>query len=247
MTRNEVLSQAANACIKELYLYAVPHIKWEDFIEENRIYSSKYVEWENYKKLEHKNVELYKEYNDKLGWEGKSITECIGPRPYEFYYLPKELMKDICDSYINAYRIDQQQELLNTIQILKNYCKEPIVDKYIDDWEDEHGHHPGYRSYDHPDNLEEEIKKILGDVAEDNEYYQHKLQDKFFEFLDMAGNFYNWNSELNSFNLTVYLGCSPNSNKEAVIENWKKYRNQDIEIDEEQIKKEYYGEEDFCE
>ena len=91
-------------------------------------------------------------------------------------------------------------------------------------------------SKNNPDNLEEEIKKILGDVAEDNEYYQHKLQDKFFEFLDMAGNFYNWNAELNSFNMTVYLGCSPNSNKEAVIENWKKYRNQDIEIDEEQIK-----------
>ena len=72
----------------------------------------------------------------------------------------------------------------------------------------------------------------------------NKLQDKFFEFLDMAGNFYNWNGDLNSFNTSVYLGVSPNSNKKAVIENWKKYRNIDIEIDEEQIKKNYYGEED---
>ena len=67
--------------------------------------------------------------------------------------------------------------------------------------------------------------------------------NKFFEFLDMAGKFYNWNRDLNSFNMTVYLGPSPNSNKQSVIDNWKKYKNQDIEIDEEQIKKDYYGEE----
>jgi len=61
----------------------------------------------------------------------------------------------------------------------------------------------------------------------------------------MAGNFYNWSRDLNSFNMTVYLGPSPNSNKEAVIENWKKYRMQEIEIDEEQIKKEYYGDDEL--
>ena len=61
----------------------------------------------------------------------------------------------------------------------------------------------------------------------------------------MAGNFYNWNRDLNSFNMSVYLGASPCSNKDTVIENWKKYRNQDIEIDEEQIKKDYYGEDEL--
>ena len=53
-----------------------------------------------------------------------------------------------------------------------------------------------------------------------------------FRFLDMAGNFYVWNYELNSFNTEVYLGCSPSSNKEKVIENWKLYRGKDILIDE---------------
>ena len=66
--------------------------------------------------------------------------------------------------------------------------------------------------------------------------------NKFFEFLDMAGNFFNWNREINSFGMSVYLGPSPNSNKDAVIKNWKKYRNTDIEIDEDAIKREYYGE-----
>ena len=73
------------------------------------------------------------------------------------------------------------------------------------------------------------------------------LQDKFFEFLDMAGKFFRWDRDLNSFKMSVYLGPSPNSNKKAVIENWKKYRNKDIEINEERIIKEYFYGEDYDE
>lgn len=236
INRDNVLSKAVNDCFEELYTLVVPKITWEEFKEECKIYSEKYKKWESERKI---NPELDK----------KSKTECIGPAPYEFYFLPREIMKDICDSYVHAYKMDNQQELLDTIETLKNYCKEPIVDKYIDDWTDETGfHHPGYRSYDHPDNLEKEIFKIIDDNIP---LYQppiklvSELRDKFFEFLDMAGNFFNWNRDLNSFNTSVYFGPSPNSNKEAVIENWKKYRNQDIEIDEEQIKKDYYGEDEL--
>lgn len=226
-TRDEVLSQAAEDCLKDFYKYAVPKVSWEDFLKENQEYTKKYNEWE---KLENK----------------PPIKEFCGPKPYEFYYLPSDIIKDIVLSYVHVYKMDTQQELLDTIKILKDYCKKPIVDKYIDDWTDETGlHHPGYRSYDHPDNLEKEITKILGPEAEDNPYHVHKICNKFFEFLDMAGKFFNWNRDLNSFNVTVYLGPSPNSNKEAVINNWKKYRNQDIEIDEEQIKKDYYGEDEL--
>ena len=75
-------------------------------------------------------------------------------------------------------------------------------------------------------------------------YLEHEpdsqiFQDKFFKFLDMAGNFYEFNRYLNGFNMHVYLGGTPSSNKESVIENWKKYRNIDIEIDESK-----YNEED---
>ena len=235
INRDDVLSKAVDDCLEELYTLVVPKVTWEEFKEGCKIYSEKYKKWESEK-------------------SDKSKKECIGPAPYEFYYLPREIMKDICDSYVDVYKIDSQQELLDTINILKDYCKCPIVDKYIDDWTDETGfHHPGYRSYDHPDNLEREIFSIL---KENSNYWKSaigeanpsdlskELQNKFFEFLDMAGKFYNWNRDLNSFNISVYLGPSPNSNKEAVIENWKKYRNQDIIIDEEQIKKDYYGEED---
>ena len=243
-TRDEVLSQAAEDCLKDFYKYAVPKVSWEDFLKENQEYTKKYNEWE---KLENR----------------PPIKEFCGPRPYEFYYLPSDILKDIVLYYVHSYKMDSQQELLDTIETLKNYCKEPIVDKWIE----RNGDEPGYRGYDHPDNLEKEIEDILfksiyqydlADLIEDDpkykdneeypeseqKYVAEKLQTKFFEFLDMAGNFYNWNRDLNAFNTTVYLGPSPSSNKKAVIENWKKYRNQDIEIDEEQIKKDYYGEED---
>ena len=254
LTRSDILSKAVDDCMKELYSYVQPAVSWNDFKYQDEIYSNKYKSWEEYRKLLRKKEKegLSKEELEKfsifpVNWENKSITECIGPRPYEFYFLPKEIMKDICDSYVHAYKIDNQQELLDTIEILKNYCKEPIVDKYIDDWTYETGfHHPGYRSYDHPDNLEKEIRKILDP---DNSTFVGDLSTRilntFFEFLDMAGNFFNWNRDLNSFNISVYMGPSPSSNKETVIKNWKEYRGEDIEIDEEQIKKEYYGEEEL--
>jgi len=250
MTRSDILSQAVNDCLKELYSYVQPAVSWSDFKYQNEIYSSKYRSWEEYKRLLRKKEKesLSKEELEKfsifpVNWKDKSITECIGPRPYEFYYLPKEIFTDIKDSYIYAYKLDSQQELLDTIEILKNYCKEPIVDKYI---EGENGF-PGHRGYDHPNNLEKELTTLIKMYCDDSEAdfigVAKEVQSKFFEFLDMAGNFFNWNRDLNSFNMSVYLGPSPNSNKEAVINNWKKYRNQDIEINEEQIKKDYYGEE----
>ena len=225
MTRSDILSQAVNDCLKELYSWATPKIEWKDFVEENKLYNKKYKEWELMTK------------DEILG--KPSLLEYCGPRPYEFYYLPKEIFTDIKDSYVYAYKLNSQQELLDTIEILKNYCKEPIVDKYI---EGENGF-PGHRGYDHPNNLEKELIEICSQHSHEPVNMAKELQNKFFEFLDMAGKFFNWTRELNSFYMSVGLGPSPNSNKQAVIDNWKKYRNQDIEINEEQIKKDYYGEE----
>lgn len=255
MTRNKVLEQAIEQCLKELYTYVTPSITWEEFKKENKLYNKKYKVWENFNKAfqeKDKNPEMWLQYQSTFkDWENKSIDECIGPKPYEFYYLPKKVLDNICDSYIYAYRIDEQRELLDTIETLKNYCKKPIVDKYIDDWTDETGfHHPGYRSYDHPDNLSLCLMNLITDsnlnlgnnIGTDIVNLANKLQDKFFEFLDMAGKFFRWDRDLNSFKMSIYLGPSPNSNKKAVIENWKKYRNKDIEINEERIKNKYYEE-----
>lgn len=243
MTRHDVLSKAVDECIKEFYSIAVPHIEWEDLKEQCKLYSKAYLEWEEYKKAERDNPKLYEEYNKRLEWKGKSITECIGPRPYEFYYLPSEIQKDIADSYVYAYKFDNQQELLDTIEILKNYCRKPIVDKWIEG----NGDSPGHRGYDHPDNLEKELTTLIKMYCDDSEAdfigVAKEMQSKFFEFLDMAGNFYNWNSELSTFNMNVFMGIAPSTYKEKVIDNWKKYRNKDIKIDEKQMKEDYYGEE----
>ena len=227
ITRRDVLADAIDKCTRELYSLAQPKVNYDDFVEENKIYLEKEKE---YYSLPKDNKPSYHEY--------------MGPKPYEFYYLPREIFKEIADSYVEAYKLDGKQELLDVIEILKKYCEDPIVDKWIEGNDDE----PGHRGYEHSDNLKIEIKKKLEESpiisvppSNKEEYYtelSEKLQNKFFEFLDMAGNFFNWTGYLNAFNTHVYLGGTPSSNKESVIENWKKYRNIDIEIDESKYNKE---------
>lgn len=243
ITRNEIISDAVRKCLKEIYSYVVPKTTWDKFIDECKAYNNKYKAWKNYNKAfgeKENKPEIWVQYKCTFrNWEDKSVEECIGPKPYEFYYLPKDILDDIVNSYIEAYKLDGHKELLNIIEILKNYCEDPIIDKYIK----EEGK-PKYKGYEHSDSLEIEIVKILGDVAIDNEYYQHELQNKFFEFLDNAGKFFKWSADLNKFTNNIYLfGPAPCSNKETVIKNWKEYRNRDIEINDELIKEEYYGEE----
>ena len=210
ITRRDVLSDAIDKCTRELYSLAQPKVNYDDFIEENKIYLKKEKE---YYSLPKDNRPPYHEY--------------MGPKPYEFYYLPKEIFKEIADSYVEAYKFDDKQEFLDTIKILKDYCDDPIIDKWIEEKDGS-----GYRGYNRPDNLTTQLIDLIPDSGFDKFPIAESIKNKFFEFLDMAGNFYNWTRYLNGFNTYVYLGGTPNSNKEAVIENWKKYRNKDIEIDE---------------
>lgn len=221
ITRRDVIADAADKCMKELYSLAQPAITWEDFIKENKEFIKKE---EEYYKLPKENRISYKEF--------------MGPKPYEFYYLPKEVLKEIVDNYIYAYELDEHQNLLDTIDLLKKYCDDPIEEFY----HPEEGENPGYRDYRHSDNLTTCFITELKEYTSSNisEEIVYKAKDLFFKFLDKAGKFYNSHWWLNSFNTAVYLGASPNSNKEAVIENWKKYRNKDIEIDESK-----YNEEDY--
>lgn len=212
ITRSDVISKASMDCLKELYSKVQPSVDWDDFMQQNKDYSKKYKEWEERRRK----------------GEILPIKEFCGPRPYEFYYLPADTMKEISDSYVRAYELDSHANLLDIIEILKGYCKEPIVDKYIEGELREDGTRwPGHRGYEHPDNLEKELEKILHNTST-----AKLIQEKFFEFLDRAGDFYSWNRDLNAFNTTVYLGPSPCSNKETVIKNWKLYRDKTITIDE---------------
>lgn len=175
MNRNDVLRDAVDKCLHELYSHVQPSVTWDDFVSQNKAYK-----------------------------EGEA-------KPYEFYYLPKEVMKEIVDEYVRAYKIEN--ELCRHLDVLITYFEHPTKEQYYVDSE-------GYkykRYIDLPS-----LKSVIGE-----EVYQ-----KVLEYIQEAKNFYDTNIELNSFNMSVYLGPSPNSSKEAVINNWKKYRNVDITIDD---------------
>lgn len=242
LTRTNVLNKAIDECIKELYSLVQPHVEWEDFRKECKIYSNKYKTWGQFihlyfkikeETLTEEELKVYSTFPVK-DWEGKSIEECIGPKPFEFYYLPREVLSEIINSYVYAYKIDSHQELLDTIQILKDYCNNPIIEKYIKRKDG----NPEYKGYEYPDNLEKEIQHIIKkDYPDINELeLSSECISKFFKFLDMAGKFYVWNGDLSTFYTSIYFGPSPSSNKEMVIKNWKIYRKQDIKIDESKYK-----------
>lgn len=159
--------------------------------------------------------ELYENAQPHVEWEdfvkqNKEWTEG-SPKPFEFYYLPEKVFRDIVDSYVHAYKIESS--LGAHIDLLLGYFLDPIIDTYVkkDD-------SPGYRGYEHI--------KPLGDlIGADNLAY-------VYDYANKAREFYSYNADLNNFNISIYLGATPNSNKEAVIQNWKKYRNTDIVIDD---------------
>jgi hypothetical protein len=233
ITKSDVIGKAADNCMKVLYSLAQPHIEWDEFVKENKIYSGRYKAWERYYELSKKeslSEEELKEFSTYPGeWKDKSLEDCIGPAPFKFYYLPRNILEEVVNNFVYAYELDQHQQLLDTIHILKDYCEKPIVDKYIKK-ED------GLPEYDHPDNLKKEVTKLL------NMYFHNSncdlsaiaedIEKVFFDFLDMAGNFFKWNGYLEAFNYTIYLGASPYTNKQEVIDNWKKYRNQTIKIND---------------
>lgn len=213
MTRKDVLERASLECLKELYSKVQPSVDWDDFMQQNKNYSIRYEQWEQ---MENR----------------PPIEEFCGPCPYEFYYLPKQVMKEIADSYVRAYKIDNHQNLLDIIEILKDYCNNPIEEAYV-----EKSDGKVRRDFVHPLPIQEWIAGILKGYYDDSEYGDHstvakELCEEFFHYMDKAGKFFSWNYDMNAFNTTVYLGPSPYTDKETVIKNWKIYRNKDITIDD---------------
>ena len=157
---------------------------------------------------------LYEQAQPKVTWEefeqlNKDYKE--GPRPYEFYYLDRDRMKEIVDMFARAYRIPP--EIKDNLEVLKHYFNYPIRDTYKTD--------KNGLSVRKCENFPP-LKNIIG---EDN-------YNKVISYIDEASNFYKWDRDLKGFNMAVYLGPSPNSNKQAVIDNWKKYKGIDIIIDD---------------
>ena len=116
-------------------------------------------------------------------------------RLYERHYLPQKIHTAILEDFAEAYEV--KSHLPSIIDTLKNYFKEPIVDKWI---EGVNEHDPGHRGYEHPEPMPEEHRVI----AE--------------KYMDMANDFFNWNRDLNCLYFNV-CNVSPCSNRKTV-EKW---------------------------
>lgn len=163
-------------------------------------FAQPHVEWDNF-------VKQNKEYI-KNGEKG--------PKPYEFYYLPKNCFKALQEMYVDAYSIKSEfEEHLDSIIY---YFNEPIRDKWIEKGTDALSTHKGYRGYEH-------FKPLKNEIGEES-------YNKVIDYINEAKNFYNHDVYYNTFLMESALGATPSSNKESVINNWKKYRNKDITIDE---------------
>ena len=128
------------------------------------------------------------------------------PKPYEFYYLPKEVFNEILESYIYSYNIRSQ--FSDCLELLEDYFNNPSKDKY----DEKMG-----RTIEH-------FTPLIKIIGEEN-------YKKVLDYIKEAKKFYKDNHELNSFNMSICLGASPSSNQEEVIKNWKKYYNKNITID----------------
>ena len=82
--------------------------------------------------------------------------ECV----YDRHYLSQDEYKYVVEKYVYKYNIKSHWK--DDIGVLEEYLsKGGHKDKYIKDWEDEHGHHPGYRSYEDVPPLKKQILAII--------------------------------------------------------------------------------------
>lgn len=148
---------------------------------------------------------------EELRAEAKKIDpkERDEARLFDRHYLPSKIHTAILEDFAEAY--DLKSSLPEIIQILKDYFKDPIVDKWI---EGVNEHDPGHRGYDHPEPMAEE----------------HRLVAE--KYMDMANEFFNWNRDLNCLYFNV-CNVSPNSNRETVEKWYHEHGDPDFKIPED--------------
>ena len=163
-------------------------------------------------------------------------------RVYERHYLSMDEFLYICDKYKEAYNI--KKTWVPNLEFLEELLTEGgLKDKYNPDWTDKYGiHHPGYRSAEHVKPIKEQIIDVLkenhvSDVAEEE---AQKITDIIMNTIKNYKDFYKFDREEDSFNISTSLGASPCSNAETVKKWWKDNYNQDIEIEERNPKLFWY-------
>jgi hypothetical protein len=125
------------------------------------------------------------------------------------HYLPSNIHTAILEDFAEAYELKSKLPLI--IDVLKDYFKEPIVDKWIEGKDETD---PGHRGYEHPEAMPEEHRV----VAE--------------KYMDMANEFFCWNRDLNCLYFNV-CNVSPCSNRKTVEEWYHTHGDPDFKIPED--------------
>ena len=135
---------------------------------------------------------------------------------YDRHYLSMEEFEYIRNKYAEAYGL--KSHWIPNIELLESYLKEGgTKDKYIPETMEEDGFiHPGYRSYEKVKPLIEQLKEYILD-----EETLNKVSNTIFNTIKDCKYFYNFDTELSSFNVMTALGASPTSNKESVEKYWE--------------------------
>ena len=205
---------------------------YEDCIREMFAKAQPSADWDN----------IMEEYK-----AGKIDEKKDGPI-YDRHYLSAAEFDYILEKYMTAYRINSEWK--DDVEVVEEYLnKGGHKDKYIPDWEDEHGHHPGYRSYEDVPPLKKHIEKIIYDEYDGNgEIAKRVAQDvtnKVMELISTCKNYYSFNVDEQKFRNSVFLRCSPTGSIETVKKWWKDHYDVDIEIEERNPllfwEKDYYG------
>lgn len=154
---------------------------------------------------------------------------------YERHYLSSDEINYIVNKYIELYAIDNQW--IEHADLVFNYLKNGGIKVIIE---------KDTKEYVNQDPLNDVIKQILinHDVL-DSELLED-LVDSVFNIIRNCKSFYRLDKELQSFKQIIYLGASPCSNKESVIQYWSN-KGIDVTIEDRNPlllwEMDYYGEE----
>jgi hypothetical protein len=166
-TREEILSQAVEECITEMFKWAQPSVDLKELIANN-----------------------YKDDEKNPLWKT--------------HYLSEKNFDYIRESYATAYGIVDEWD--DTFETIYNQLENGGVEV---DYKPAEGDKPGYKGYKKVDPL-----KMHLHIPED--------YDEVIDYIKKIQHFFKYHSrELNSYNMTICLGVSPNSNKEAVEKYWQ--------------------------
>lgn len=128
---------------------------------------------------------------------------------YEHHYLSSAEINYIVNKYVELYAIDTQW--IEHSDLIFHYLKEGGVRVAYKD---------NKKEYVNQDPLQDVVKQILinHDVL-DTELLDD-LINSVFNIITNCKSFYKLDKEIQTFKNTIYLGASPCSNKESVIQYW---------------------------